>query len=117
MFDADDDFLETWCPVCDKRIPQVRVRSTSTVASRKASAAGGGVVAAPVKKGPPGKFITPIAPTFRRSKTGTIKVSIQVGRSDGTWDIDQAASARAGPGLNQSWTGGKKGKQGGASRP
>lgn len=74
MFDDSEDLIETWCTVCDRQIKVAPAAlpppSSSTTAARKATPAGGHL--------PPGKYIAPKPPTFRRSKTGTIRVSSAV---------------------------------------
>lgn len=77
MFDDSDDFIESWCTVCDKQILQPRsslatLPSSSSVSTLKTSTNEGTAV----YKKPPGKYIAPKAPTFKRSKTGTIRVSL-----------------------------------------
>ncbi|KAL7413456.1 hypothetical protein BDY24DRAFT_415056 [Mrakia frigida] len=74
MFDDSDDFIESWCTVCDKQILQPRsslatLPSSSSVSTLKTSTNEGTAV----YKKPPGKYIAPKAPTFKRSKTGTIR--------------------------------------------
>lgn len=73
--DLDELELETWCPVCDKLIPQQAAASYSDAST--SSSAAGGASTNPTEsraKRPPSKFIIPMAPTFKRGKTGTIKV-------------------------------------------
>ncbi|CDZ98795.1 hypothetical protein [Phaffia rhodozyma] len=83
--------IETWCPVCDKLIHQARPTAQSrllqqqqkrqqSLASDAPSVHTAALAApAPVNKTGPLKYIPPIAPNFRRSKTGTIKAKAPPG--------------------------------------
>jgi hypothetical protein len=72
MFE-EDDLIERWCTVCDRQIkvalppPSSSTASSSSTAAQKKPAQTGTVA--------PGKYIAPKPPTFKRSKTGTIRVS------------------------------------------
>jgi len=81
MFDDSDDFIESWCTVCDKQILQPRsslatlTSSSSLASSSTATTTKNATTSEGGYKKPPGKYIAPKPPTFKRSKTGTIRVS------------------------------------------